>query len=95
MSAIEEDSWPELLGGLFQLSLSPEAEKRETAFRVFATTPGVIEKQHEDAVIQAFDKGFKDDSVSVRMNDIGPTLTRCSQSVQKTYHLLPAKPHSV
>ncbi|KZL75448.1 importin subunit beta-3, partial [Colletotrichum tofieldiae] len=61
------DSWPELLGGLFQLSIAPDAEKRETAFRVFATTPGIIEKQHEDTVIQAFQKGFKDDSVQVRL----------------------------
>ncbi|KAF6812545.1 importin beta-3 [Colletotrichum sojae] len=61
------DSWPELLGGLFQLSIAPDAEKRETAFRVFATTPGVIEKQHEENVIEAFQKGFKDDSVQVRL----------------------------
>lgn len=60
-----DDSWPELLGGLFQLSIAPDAEKRETAFRVFSTTPGVIEKQHEDNVIGAFQKGFKDDSVQV------------------------------
>ncbi|KAH0436861.1 importin beta-3 [Colletotrichum camelliae] len=62
-----DDSWPELLGGLFQLSIAPDAEKRETAFRVFSTTPGVIEKQHEDNVIGAFQKGFKDDSVQVRL----------------------------
>src|SRR6187549_2893144 len=61
-----DDSWPEILGGLFQLSLQPEAEKRETAFRVFATTPGIISGQHEDAVLQAFNKGFKDDAVTVR-----------------------------
>lgn len=61
-----DDSWPELLGGLFQLSIAPDAEKRETAFRVFATTPGVIEKQHEENVMEAFQKGFKDDSVQVR-----------------------------
>lgn len=60
-----DDSWPEILGGLFQLSLAPEAEKRETAFRVFSTTPGIISGQHEDAVLQAFDKGFKDESVAV------------------------------
>ena len=63
---VTDDSWPEILGGLFQLSLQPEAEKRETAFRVFATTPGIISGQHEDAVLQAFDKGFKDDAVTVR-----------------------------
>ncbi len=60
-----DDTWPELLSGLFQLSLQPDVEKRETAFRVFATTPGIISGQHEDAVLQAFSKGFKDDSVTV------------------------------
>jgi hypothetical protein len=61
------DNWPELLGALFQLSQAPEPEKRETAFRVFATTPGIIEKQHEETVLQAFQKGFKDDAVQVRL----------------------------
>lgn len=60
-----DDSWPELLGALFQLSQALEAEKRETAYRVFATTPGIIEKQHEEAVLQAFQRGFKDDAVQV------------------------------
>ncbi|KAK7416969.1 importin subunit beta-3 [Neonectria punicea] len=61
------DPWPELLGALFQLSQAPEAEKRENAFRVFATTPAIIEKQHEEAVLQAFQRGFKDDAVMVRL----------------------------
>jgi importin-5 len=60
-----DDRWPELLGALFQLSQASDADKRETAFRVFATTPSIIEKQHEDPVIQAFQKGFKDDAVLV------------------------------
>ena len=50
---------------LFQLSIAPDSGKRETAFRVFTTTPGIIEKQHEDAVAQAFTRGFKDDTVAV------------------------------
>ncbi|EMT66893.1 Importin subunit beta-3 [Fusarium odoratissimum] len=61
------DIWPELLGALFQLSQAPEPEKRENAFRVFATTPAIIEKQHEEAVLQAFQKGFKDEAVMVRL----------------------------
>ncbi|KAF5677303.1 importin subunit beta-3 [Fusarium heterosporum] len=61
------DLWPELLGALFQLSQAPEPEKRENAFRVFATTPAIIEKQHEEAVLQAFQKGFKDEAVMVRL----------------------------
>lgn len=54
-----------MLQVLFQLSQSPDASTRETAFRVFTTTPGIIEKQHEDAIAQAFAQAFKDDSVSV------------------------------
>ena len=59
------ESWSDLLAVLFQLSMAQEAGKRETAFRVFTTTPGIIEKQHEEAVAQAFIKGFQDDSVAV------------------------------
>lgn len=59
------DQWPELLGILFQASQSPDAGLREASFRIFSTTPSVIEKPHEDAVIGVFGKGFKDDVVSV------------------------------
>ena len=45
--------------------MAPDAGKRETAYRVFATTPGIIERQHEVAVMEAFSRGFKDDSVAV------------------------------
>lgn len=62
------DQWPELLGVLFHASQSPDnAGLRETAFRVFSTTPGIIEKQHEDAVLGVFGKGLKDDNVSVSL----------------------------
>lgn len=60
------EQWPDLLGVLFQASQSPEAGLRETAFRIFTTTPGIIEKQHEDTVLGVFTKGFKDDNISVR-----------------------------
>ena len=60
------ENWPELLGVLFHASQSPDAGQREGAFRIFATTPGIIEKQHEDTVLAAFTKGFKDDDVTVR-----------------------------
>ena len=61
----EGEPWPELLGSLFQASQSPDAGQREGAFRIFATTPGIIERQHEDTVQAAFAKGFKDDNVAV------------------------------
>ncbi|GJN71655.1 importin beta-3 subunit [Purpureocillium lilacinum] len=87
------DAWPELLGALFQLSQAPEAEKRENAFRVFTTTPSIIEKQHEEAVLQAFQKGFKDDAVMVRLAAMEAfaaffrTITKKSQA--KYYALIP------
>jgi len=58
-------NWPELLGALFQCSQSAEVGQRETAFRIFATTPDIIEKQHEQAVLGAFTKGFKDTDTTV------------------------------
>lgn len=60
-----DERWTELLQALFQLAQAQEADKRETAYRVFATTPGIIGKEQEEAVILAFQKGFKDDAVKV------------------------------
>lgn len=60
-----DEQWNELLTVLFQLSTADDSGKRESAFRVFNTTPGIIEKQHEEAVGHAFTKGFKDPEVGV------------------------------
>lgn len=59
------EQWPELLGALFQASQSADSGQRECSFRIFATTPGIIEKQHEGIVQEVFGKGFKDSSVDV------------------------------
>lgn len=64
--SVPGENWPELLQGLFMASQSPDAGQREGAFRIFRTTPGIIEKQHETTVLAVFTKGFKDDDVSVR-----------------------------
>lgn len=63
------EQWPEILGILFTLSISKEAGQREIAYRIFATTPGIIEKQHEDTVLSAFTGGFKDEATPVRMQN--------------------------
>jgi hypothetical protein len=63
--------WMELLAALFQASQSPDAGMRECAFRIFSTTPGIIEKQHESAVQEVFGKGFKDGSVEVKRRRLG------------------------
>lgn len=59
--------WPELLGALFQASQSSDPGQRETAFRIFSTTPGIIEKQHEEVVMTAFKGGFADSNTAVRL----------------------------
>lgn len=59
------EHWPELLQVLFVASQSQDAGQREVAFRVFTTTPGIIEKQHEETVLGAFTKGFEDTDVIV------------------------------
>jgi importin-5 len=61
------ESWIELLSALFQASQAPDHGMRECAFRIFSTTPGIIEKQHEGAVQEVFGKGFKDSSIEVRL----------------------------
>lgn len=59
------ENWPELLQVLFVASQSQDAGQREGAFRIFTTTPGIIEKQHEETVLGAFTKGFEDVDVTV------------------------------
>lgn len=59
------EAWPELLGALFQCSQSGDPTVRECAFRIFATTPGIIERQHEGVVVEVFGKGFRDDTIEV------------------------------
>ena len=61
----EDITWPGMLGALFAASQSNDSGQRETAFRIFATTPDIIEKEHQDAVLGAFQKGFKDDDIRV------------------------------
>ena len=66
----QNDNWNELLGALFQASQSPDAGQRECAFRIFTATPGIIEKQHEGAVLEVFSKGLKDNNLDVRLATI-------------------------
>ncbi|TAQ88236.1 hypothetical protein B7494_g3439 [Chlorociboria aeruginascens] len=87
------EQWPEILGILFRLSISETSGQREIAYRIFATTPGIIEKQHEDTVLSAFTKGFKDADVSVRLaameafSSFFRSINKKSQA--KYYALLP------
>ena len=83
--------WSELLQTLFHASQSQDAGQREGAFRIFTTTPGVIESQHEDTVLAAFTKGFKDDNVLVRiaaMEAFSSFFAVVNKKAQKKYYPL-------
>ena len=67
---LKGENWTELLQTLFMSSQSTDAGQRESAFRIFTATPGIIEKQHEEAVLAAFTKGFKDSDVIVWSCDL-------------------------
>lgn len=88
-----KSQWPEILGVLFNLSISKDVGQREIAYRIFSTTPGIIEKQHEDTVLSAFTKGFKDEDTKVRLSAMEAfasffkSINKKSQ--QKYYALIP------
>jgi len=65
LGCFPEGSWPELLVALFQASKSSDSSHREGAFRIFATTPNIIGKQHAADVRGAFISGFQDEALNV------------------------------
>ncbi|KAI9729351.1 MAG: hypothetical protein M1834_006874 [Cirrosporium novae-zelandiae] len=87
------EQWPELLGSLFGFSQAPDAGQRECAFRIFTATPTIIEKQHEDVILAAFTRAFKDEGVFIRIAAMGAfaaffrSISKKSQ--KKYYPLLP------
>jgi importin-5 len=58
-------TWHELLNALFQSTKSPEAAHRESAFRVFAALPTLVEKQHLDLLKDVFLVGLQDQAPQV------------------------------
>ncbi|KAM3422465.1 hypothetical protein BST61_g2813 [Cercospora zeina] len=87
------DTWPDLLNALYHASQSTDADVRESAFRIFEATPGIIEKQHEEAIIQVFQKGIKDEDMKVRiatMKAFSAFFQSLSRKAQpKYYGLIP------
>jgi len=84
-----DEPWPELLQALFEASKSLHASFREGAFRIFTTTPGIIEKQHSDIAKGVFSDGFADPEQTVRIAAI-EAFTAFFRSIkkpaQKAYH---------
>ncbi|KAL9057872.1 MAG: hypothetical protein Q9162_002102 [Coniocarpon cinnabarinum] len=75
------------------LSRSTDPGQRSAAFRVFSTTPEIIEKEHEQAVMGVFQQGFKDSDLSVRlaaMEAFSSFFEQLNKNAQKKYqYLLP------
>lgn len=85
------DTWQELLSALHSASISPDTATRESAFRIFETTPGIIEKQHEQAVLGVFRKGLQDDDVNVRiaaMSAFSQFFQSLTKKAQVKYYVL-------
>ncbi|KAK0256949.1 hypothetical protein B0A54_07446 [Friedmanniomyces endolithicus] len=76
------DTWPALLNALFQASQAEDSAVRESSFRVLETTPGIIEKQHEDIVLGVFQRGIRDDVPDVRLATMA-AFSAFFQSLQK------------
>ncbi|KAL7272625.1 importin subunit beta-3 [Rhizina undulata] len=86
-----DEQWPELLQALFQASKMPESSHRESAFRIFATTPGIIEKQHGELVKGVFSSGFSDENLNVRisaMEAFAAFFRSIKKPAQKLYYPL-------
>lgn len=88
-----DEPWPELLQALFAASKSADPSHREGAFRIFTTTPGIIEKQHGEVVKEVFSAGFHDQDQKVRiaaMEAFSAFFRSIKRSAQKSYYgLLP------
>lgn len=61
------EPWQELLGALFQSTKSPEPAHRESAFRVFAALPTLVDKEHSEVLKTVFLGGLQDQNPKVSL----------------------------
>jgi importin-5 len=62
---IQVEEWHELLNALFQSTKSPETAHRESAFRVFAALPTLVDISHADLLQSVFLAGLTDQKPQV------------------------------
>lgn len=60
-------TWNELIPALFAAAQNSDSSFRESAFRVFTSTPELLDKSYIENVLPIFNSGFEDDSDSVRI----------------------------
>ncbi|KAJ1723452.1 importin subunit beta-3 [Coemansia erecta] len=61
------ESWPELLGALYACAQDADAQRRESAYRVFTACPELLESQDAAAISGAFAGAFGDGDAAVRL----------------------------
>ena len=74
--------WNELLNALFQSTKSPEPAHRESAFRVFAALPSIVDKSHVDLLRGVFLEGLQDRAPQVPFSREAPDLTPVGSTVR-------------
>jgi len=72
--------WGELLTPLFHSTKSPQPEHRESAFRVFASLPTLVDDSHIELLKSVFLEGLQDQAPEVRdfsfvTHKIGPPFS--------------------
>ncbi|CAN3357459.1 importin subunit beta-3 [Diutina catenulata] len=65
--ASPQGSWPQLLPALVEAARAPNSEMRESAFRVVAATPELLEQLPLEQVVALYKAGFDDASDDVRI----------------------------
>lgn len=66
--ASPKGSWPELVPAVFQAATSSDASFRESAYRILATSPEIIEKEYVNEMLPVFSSGFEDTNDEVRIS---------------------------
>lgn len=67
IDASPSGTWNELLPTLFESTSNTDPSFRESAFRVFATVPELIDKSYMNDVMMVFNNGFVDSNDDVRI----------------------------
>jgi len=67
---IRVEDWHELLNALFQSTKSVEAAHRESAFRIFAALPTLVDTSHSDVLQSVFLAGLTDPTPDVTQSTI-------------------------
>ncbi len=60
-------AWNELLSTLLEAAKNPDASFRESAFRIFAATPALVDKSYVNEILPIYHSGFDDVNDDVRI----------------------------